>query len=202
MKFLVRHDTRIAIIGTAVLTAGYYWGIICPGRVAAQKVEAEIKQAQAQVGSIPDLLNERSKLQKRVEQDRDRLEQMEVVLPTESHVSEVLHQVASHAQRSGLVITRLEPLPSVDAASYSTHPFHLSCRGTFGDISGCLNGLETQSRLITFGSVKFTRGNEGAPTDPQRLIQANIDFNVYSRQAKTTKVAGNASSRGSVSSDK
>ena len=201
VKFLARHDTRIAIVGTAVLTAGYFWGIMCPGWTAAQQIETEIKQAQAKVGEIPLILAERSQLQRRVEQERDQLEQMELVLPTESHVSDVLHQVASQAQRSALSITRLEPLPSVDFASYSAHPFHLSCRGTFEDISGFLSGLETQSRLVTFGSVKFTRGNEGPGTEARRTIQANIDFSVYSRHARTTKVAENTNSRSSVSSD-
>lgn len=201
MKFLARHDTRIAIIGTALLTIGYYYGVVSPGHVAAQKLETDIKLAQAKVGAIPDLLNERSQLQKRVEGERDQTERMELMVPTESHVSEVLNQVARQAQRSGLEITRLEPLPSVDFASYSAHPFHLSCRGTFEDISGFLSGLETQPRLITFGSMKFSRGTEGPATDSQRAIQANIDFSVYSRHAKSTEVAENTSSRGSTSSD-
>jgi Tfp pilus assembly protein PilO len=201
MNFLVRHDTRIAIVGTAMLTAGYYFGIASPGRAATRKLEAEIAQAQAKVGEIPVILAERSHLQLRVEKERGRLEQMDLMLPEQSHVSEVLHQVASQAQRSGLAITRLEPLPSVDFASYSAHPFHLSCRGTFADISGFLGGLETQPRLVTFGSVKFSRGADGSAPLQQQTIQANIDFNVYSRHAKTTKVAENASSRGSVTSD-
>ena len=41
MKFLARHDTLIAILGTAVLTIAYYWGIIAPGRSMAGKIEAE-----------------------------------------------------------------------------------------------------------------------------------------------------------------
>lgn len=202
MKFLARHDTLIAIIGSAVLTGAYYWIVVGPGRVAAQKIEAEIAQTHAKMEDIPLMLAERSQLQKRVEQQRDQLQKLDVVLPTESHVSEVLHEVASQARRSGLLITRLEPLPPVEFASYSSHPFHLSCRGTFSDISGFLSGLETQTRLVTFGKVDFTRGNEGPASDGPRTIQANVDFNVYSRHAKSTKVAENTSSRSSSSSDK
>ncbi len=202
MRILARHDTLIAIIGTAVLTGAYYWCVVGPGRVAAQKIEAEIAQTHARMSELPLILEERSQLQKRVEQQRDQLHQMEVVLPTETHVSEVLHQVASQARRSGLTIARLEPLPPVDFASYSALPFHLNCRGTFGDISGFLSGLETQTRLVTFGKVDFTRGNEGPASEGPRTIQANVDFNVYSRQAKSTKVAENTSSRTSPSSDK
>lgn len=202
MKILARHDTLIAIIGTAVLTVGYYWGVVYPGRVTAQKIEFEIAQSQAQIGQIPTILSEHSQLQKRLEQQREQLTELENVLPAQSHVSEVLHQIASQARRAGLTITRLEPLPPVDFAAYSAQPFHLSCRGSFEDISEFLSSLETQSRLVTFGKVDFTRGNEGPAPDGGRSVQAHFDFSVYSRHAKTTKVAENTTSRASLLSDK
>lgn len=202
MKFLARHDTLIAIIGTAVLTIGYYLGIIAPGQNAAQMIKADIAAAHERIGNIPVLEAERSHLQKRLEKKRARLMQMEEALPGDSHVSSVLHQVASQARQSRLTIARLEPLPTVDFASYSAHPFHLSCRGTFADITAFLKGLESQPRLITFGNVGFTRGSDDPTADgAKRTIQANIDFSVYSRNSKTTKLAENTSSRPSSSSD-
>ena len=202
MKLLARHDTLIAVIGTAVLTVGYYWSVVYPGRVTAQKIEAEIAQSQAKMGEIPTILAEQSRLQKRLEQQREQLVELEDVFPTESHVSEVLHQVASQARRAGLMMTRLEPLPSIDFAAYSAQPFHLSCRGSFENISEFLSSLETQSRLVTFGKVDFTRGNEGPTSAGSHSVQANFDFSVFSRHAKSTKVAENTASRTSLSSDK
>lgn len=182
MRYLARHDTLIAIIGTAVLTAGYYWGIVCPSRVKAQSIQAEIAQAQAKVGEVPVILAERAQLQSRLDQQQIQLERMESVLPTESHVSEVLHQVASQARQSGLMITRLEPLPSVDYASYCAHSFHLTCRGQFTDVTRFLRGLESQPRLVTFGNVDLTRGTEGGSPDATLPpVQANLHFCVYSR---------------------
>ena len=202
MKFLARHDTLIAIIGTGILTAGYYWGVVCPGRVAALKIEAEITQVQTKMAELPLILAERAQLQSRLQRYRDQIDAMDGVLPTESHVSDVLHEVASLASRAGLTITRLEPLQTVEFASYATHPFHLGCRGAFDDVARFLNGLETQSRLVTFGKVDLTRGADGQTSDgPQRSIQANIDFSVYSRHANSTRVAENTSSRGSSPSD-
>jgi Tfp pilus assembly protein PilO len=201
VKFSARHDTLIAIIGTGILTIGYYWGVVSPGRVAAASIEAEISLAQGRISQIPEILAERSELQNRLKQKREELQLLETALPHESHVSDVLHQVASQAQLAGLDIARLEPLPTLEFASYSAHPFHLSCRGTFADITEFLKGLESQSRLITFGNVNFSRGNDqggGAP----RSVQANIDFNVFSRNAKTTKLAENTSRQRSLSSDK
>lgn len=202
MRFLARHDTLIAIIGTAVLTVGYYWGIVGPGRAQAQKIESEIAQAHAMIGEIPNILTERTALQQRLDIERERSATREVALPTESHVSDVLHQVTRLALQSGLSINRLEPLPSAEFAVYTLHPFHLSCRGTFADVTRFLKGMEQQKRLVTFGNADFTRGNEGPEADgARRLIQANLHFNVYSRHAESTKVAENTISPGCGSSD-
>lgn len=202
MRFLARHDTLIAIIGTAVLTVGYYWGIVSPNRLRAQKIENEIAQAHAMIGAIPSILTERTELQQRLDAERERSAIRDIALPAESHVSDVLHQVTSLAIQSGLSINRLEPLPSVDFAVYTSHPFHLSCRGTFADVSRFLKGMEQQKRLVTFGNADFTRGNEGPDAEgARRLIQANLHFNVYSRHAESTKVAENTISPGRESSD-
>ena len=183
MKFLARHDSLIAIIGTAVLTAGYYWGVIRPGRAAADIVRTEISQAQAKMHEVPVLLAEQTQLQARLQHQREQIEQMEQVVPTDSHVSEVLHQVASLASQSGLTITRLEPLQTVEFASYASHPFHLGCRGAFDDVARFVKGLEAQPRLVTFGKVDLIRSAAGTE-GPERLIQANIDFSVFSRPSK------------------
>lgn len=202
VKLLARHDTLIAIVGTAVLTAGYYWGIAAPGFAAASNIERDIAAIQARTSEFPSVLAERSRLQRKVDEYRVRQERLKSVLPVESHVSDVLHQVASLAQRSGLTINRLEPMPTIEFASYTAHPFHLSCRGTFGDIASFLNGLEVQSRLVTFGNIDFTRGNDGpAEKRDQNQIQASVFFNVYSRHAESTTVAENTVSRSSRPSD-
>lgn len=202
MKFLARHDTLIAIIGTAVLTAGYYWGIASPGRAAARTIENEITQAQTRISEFPNILAERTLLQSRLVEKREQLNQMEQVLPVDSDVSDVLHQVASLAQQSGLTINRLEPLPGVEFPSYTAHPFHLSCRGEFKDVVLFLSGLELQPRLVSFSNVDFTRGNEGqSEGDPKSLIQTNITFNVFSAHAKSTKLAANTMSFRSQPSD-
>lgn len=202
MKFLARHDTLIAIIGIAILTMGYFWGVISPGRTLASRIEAEIALSQEKESQIPLILAERSHLQKRLELEREQFKKIEVALPDDSHVSDVLHQIASQARQAGLVIARLEPLPTIEYASYAAHPFHLSCRGTFEDTAEFLKALESQPRLITFGNVNLTRGNEQSPLDEgPNKIQANIDFSVYSRNSKSTKLAENTSRGPSAASD-
>lgn len=183
MKSLARHDTLIAIIGTAILTAGYYWGVIQPGRIAAANVNKEIDQAHAKMNEVPLLMAQQSQQRSLLERQQLRIEQMELSLPGESHVSDVLHEVASLASQSGLTITRLEPLQTIEFASYASHPFHLGCRGAFDDVAKFLRGLETQPRLVSFSKVDLTRSQEGVD-GTGRTIQANIDFSVFSRHAK------------------
>jgi Tfp pilus assembly protein PilO len=201
MKLLARHDTLIAIIGTAVLTGVYYLGVICPGNSAARDIKAELAQTQARMGELPALMLEQTRLQSQLDAQREKLAQVELFLPEELHESQVLHEVASLAQQSGLIVTRLEPLPTVKFASYSMHPFQLNCRGEFREIAGFLKGLETRSRLVTFGSIALVRPNESSSDRSQRLIQATVHFSVYSRQLNSTEVAENTVSRRPLVSD-
>ena len=203
MKSLAQHETLIAIVGTGLLTIAFYFGVWhSGGGTATQQIHREIAESQSRIDSIPLMLAERAHLQSRLDKQARQAAELNERVPTESHVSDVLHKVASLASQSGLTITRLEPLPSVEFNSYAAQPFHLGCRGTFVDIGKFLAGLETQSRLVTFGDVELTCGSEGqGSANGPLLIQANVHFNVYSRHAKSTKLAENTSSRRSLSSD-
>ena len=192
MKFLARHDSLIAIIGTGVLTIAYYWGVIAPGRGAADQLRSEIAQAEEKIQRIPMLLAERSQLQKKLDSERERIVQVETAVPGNSHVSDVLHKIASQAREAGLNLARLEPLAPIEYASYTAYPFHLNCRGSFADTIQFLKGLETQPRLLTFGNVNFTKSADGSSPETANLtIQSNIDFSVYSRHANSTRLAEN-----------
>lgn len=201
MKRLARHDTLIAIIGTAVLTGVYYWGVICPGHSAARDIKAELAQTQVRMGELPAMMLEQTRLQSELDAQREKLAQVELFLPEESHESQVLQEVAGLAHQSGLTIDRLEPLPTIKFASYSAHPFQLNCQGDFREITRFLNGLETRPRLVTFGSIALVRPNENSGDRSQRLIQATVRFSVYSRQLNSTEVAENTVSRRALVSD-
>jgi Tfp pilus assembly protein PilO len=197
MRILARHDTLIAIIGTAIMTVAFYYGSFRSGVLTSLRIRSEIENAQAQINQIPLIIAERSQLKSRFEKQTQQTELLEEQVPTESHVSDVLHQVASLARRSGLTITRLEPLPSTEFSSYSMHAFHVGCRGSFADVAAFLSGLETQTRIVTFGDVDLTPAGDGQSDGAGSLmIHASFDFNVYSRQSKSTKVAENTSSLG------
>jgi len=183
VKFLARHDSLIANVGTAILTAGYYWGVIRPGQNAATIVQKDISQAQEKMHQVPVLMAEQAQLQARLQRQQEQIEQMKHVVPTDSRLSDVLHQVASLASQSGVTITRLEPLQAVEFASYASHPFHLGCRGAFDDVARFVKGLESQPRLVAFGKVDLIRSTAGIEGS-ERPIQANIDFSVFSRHSK------------------
>ncbi len=197
MKFLVRHDRLIAIVGTAVLTVGFFCGVLRPGQLKAKALQVEVSQTQAQLTSLPVQIAEREHLQTKLEERREQTERLATMVPSQVEVSDVLHEVAQLAKHSQVMITRLEPLPQNDLASYSALPFSLGCKGEFARVTKFLSGLETQARLVTFGEVTLTR----AADSKDRQVQASVSFSVYSRHAKSARVAGNATSRGALSSD-
>jgi type II secretory pathway component PulM len=78
MKLLARHDTLIAIIGTAVLTGVYYLGVICPGHSAARDIKAELAQTHARMAELPALMLEQTRLQSQLDGQRETLAQVEI----------------------------------------------------------------------------------------------------------------------------
>jgi Tfp pilus assembly protein PilO len=197
MKVLARYDTLIAIIGAGLMTIGFYFGVFHPGLQAAGRIDSDIAQIQSQLNSLPLQMAEREQMQWRLDQRREQVLKMATMLPERIEVADVLREVADLANLSQLTITRLEPLTPNEFLSYSALPFSLSCKGDFDRIARFLSGLENQPRLVTCDDVTLTRG-----TDPgDRQIQASVNFSVYSRHAKTARVAENATSHSSFSSD-
>ena len=197
MKALARYDRLIAIIGTAVLTVVFFCGVLRPGQLKAKALQREVLQTQSQLASLPVQIAEREHLQAQLEQRREQTERQAAMVPPLVEVSDVLHEVSRLAKDCQVTVTRLEPLPQNDLASYSVLPFSLGCRGEFACVTKFLSGMETQSRLVTFGEVSLTR----AADSKDRQVQASLSFNVYSRHAESARIAGNAASRGVLSSD-
>lgn len=197
MKFLAQHDRLIAIVGTAVLTIGFYLGVFRPGQLSARQVQKEITQIEAQLATLPVQVAERVQMQQQLDSRREQAQKLIEQIPTDTDVSAVLHEVSDLARRAGLTITRLEPLPHQDFASYSALPFSLGCKGEFARIAKFLSGMEAQPRLTTFGEISLTRGSD--PADKQ--VQASVSFNVYSRHAKSASITGNTSRPDGASSD-
>lgn len=197
MKALARHDRMIAIIGTAVLTIGFFYGVLRPGHLKARAIRLDISQIQSQLTSLPVQIAEREHLQTKLEERREQSERLSNLVPSQVDVSDVLHEVAQMAKQSQVTITRLEPMPQNDFASYSALPFSLGCKGEFAHVTKFLSGLETQSRLVTFSEVSLTHGIDSN----DRQVQASVSFSVYSRHANSARIAGNATSPGTSSSD-
>ena len=197
MKALARYHRLIAIVGTAVLTVGFFLGVVRPGQLKARAIQADVLQTQSQLISLPVQIAEREHLQAKLGERREQTERQANLAPAQVDVSDVLHEVAQLAKHSQVTITRLEPMPQNDFAAYSALPFSLGCKGEFARVAKFLSGLETQSRLVTFGEVALTRGT----SSNNRQVQASVSFSVYSRHANSARIAGNATSQSALSSD-
>ena len=197
MKAFARHDRLIAIVGTALLTVGFFVGVLRPGQLKAKSIQSEVFQTQSQLTSLPVQIAEREHLLAKLEERREQAERLATRIPLQVDVADVLHEVSQLARQSQVTITRLEPMPQNDFVSYSALPFSLGCKGEFARLTKFLSGLETQPRLVTFGEVTLTRGADSH----DRQVQASVSFSVYSRHANSARIAGNATSPGTPSSD-
>lgn len=197
MTFFIRHDRLIATLGTVVVTLGFIAGIVRPHQLKATMIEAEITELQRLLSTVPQQIADLERIQKQLDHRRQRTRKQHDLVLSHAAVAEVLHEVAELARQSQVSITRLEPLPQQDFASYADHPFSLACQGEFGSLAKFLSGLETQPRLVTFGEVRLMRDAES----PDRQVQTNLRFSVYSRHSNSARPTGNANSPASPSSD-
>lgn len=197
MKALAPYDRLIAIVGTAVLTVGFFVGVLRPGQLKAKSIQSDVSQIQSQLSSLPVQIAEREYLQVQLEERREQAERLVTQIPFQAEVSDVLHEVTRSAQQSKVTITRLEPLPQTDFASYSVLPLSLGCKGEFAHVAKFLSGLESLPRLVTFGEVALTRDTKSN----DRQVQASVSISVYFRHANSARIAGNAASPDSSSSD-
>ncbi len=197
MTFFARHDRLIATLGTVVLTLGFITGIVRPQQLKATMIEAEITEMQRVLSTLPHQIADFERTEKQLDRWRERTRKQNDLVSSHTAVAEVLHEVAELARQSQVSITRLEPLPQQDFASYADHPFSLACKGEFGSLAKFLSGLETQPRLVTFGEVHLTRDEDS----PDRQVLTNILFSVYSRHSNSARPTGNANSPLAVMSD-
>lgn len=197
MKALAPYDRLIAIVGTAVLTVGFFVGVLRPGQLKAKSIQSDVSQIQSQLSTLPVQIVEREYLQVQLEERREQAERLMTQVPFQADISDVLHEVARLAKQSKVTITRLEPMPQTDFASYSVLPLSLGCQGEFGHVAQFLSGLESLPRLVTFGEVALTRDTKSN----DRQVQASVGISVYFRHANSARIAGNAASPDSSSSD-
>ncbi len=197
MTFFIRHDRLIGSLGTVVVTLGFIFGIVRPQQLKATVIESEIRQLQEILTTRPHHIADRDRVQEQLNHRQERTRRPHDLVSSHAAVAEVLQEVAELARQSEVVITRLEPLPQEDFASYTNHPFSLACQGEFGCLAQFLSGLETQPRLITFNEVRLAR----AAASPDRQVLTNIRLSVYSRHSNSAPSTANANSPVLPSSD-
>ena len=197
MTFFIRHDRLIGSLGTVVVTLGFIFGIVRPQQLKATAIESEITQLQEILSTRPHHIADRDRMQEQLNHRPERTRRPHDLVSSHASVAEVLQEVAELARQSDVAITRLEPLPQEDFASYADHPFSLTCKGVFGDLAKFLSGLETQPRLVTFNEVRLSRD----AASPDRQVLTNIRLSVYSRHSNSAPSTANANSPVLPSSD-
>ena len=197
MTFFIRHDRLIGSLGTVVVTLGFIFGIVRPQQLKATAIESEMTQLQVILSTRPHHIADRDRVQEQLNHRQERTRRPHDLVSSHAAVAEVLREVAELARQSEVVITRLEPLPQEDFASYTNHPFSLAGQGEFGGLAKFLSGLETQPRLITFNEVRLAR----AAASPDRQVLTNIRLSVYSRHSNSAPSTANANSPVLPSSD-
>ncbi len=198
MKENVRRDSMLMIGGIGALSIAFLLGIFMPGTRKAAAVEREIAEAEKAIREIPLQIAQRESLRKQIAAGETELGRHAAAVPSKAESPAVIRQVARLAEDARLKVTRLEPLPPIEHASFREFPLRVTLAGPFSGIAAFLNGLETQPRLFGFGDYTL-KSETGKPAGN---VEADLYFSVYAASAENAGSAENSDSSGARLSDR
>ena len=151
-----------------------------------------LKQNNIQAAAKKTLYNDQAKqianltsLSSQLASSATQVQQLSTALPKHQDVSELIVQLSAIATSQGLTISSLNPSTSQSAIAptesttssqptVGTYDFTLSITGTYSQIYGFLQALETNLRPINIQKVDFASGSGSDPT-----ISANMTMETY-----------------------
>ena len=90
---------------------------------------------------------------------RKKLESLNARIPDSAHIGKVLKQVDALMQRRKILLTSMQPLPTVEEKLYTKIPIRLVFRGSFVNIHHLLHDLETMNRVMVTEKMVISRSS-------------------------------------------
>lgn len=177
MKGLLKNDVLITVIGLSVVVFGYLGFVFFPGLQRNSELEDEIAAAERRISEQPMRAVELNRLDDQIEERVAFLREHEELIPQNGDVHAIIGQVAQLAERSGLTVTRFEPLTAKPHSAYRSLPFTLSFSGRYSAMMSFLSGIERRPRIFAINEFTLRVEDERSTG----VVEGDIKFAVYVR---------------------
>jgi len=145
------------------------------------KLSAELEKARKMVGNL-------ARLEAEYERLHDQWLSAQDLLPEEKEMPELLRQVTSAGNKSGVRFALFEPQPPQPKEFFSEHPVKIKVRGNYHQIGIFLSRLANMSRIVNVSKLELnsTEGSKGGNKQGKtqaaknmNTVEANFTLSAY-----------------------
>ncbi len=142
------------IIGV-VIVVGYVMLVVWPKQEEISRLTAESRKLGAEVDEKRKIAQQLPQIEREVQAMDLQLKEVLVKLPEEREIPNLLTQVNTLGQQSGLEFTSFRPAPIQAKEFYSEVPINLRVEGSYHTLGTFFDRLSKLPRIVTVGDLKI-----------------------------------------------
>lgn len=149
---------RIALLALVLIlvVAGVYFIVITPKVEEIDRLEARIKQIDAQLVQKRAIARNLSRYRVEVERLKQRLNEALTLLPNEAEIPELLQKIAALVEQSDCEMSTFEPQGEVVEGFYAKIPVKMEIAGNYHSIAVFFDKVSKLARIVNVTDIKLT----------------------------------------------
>ena len=140
------------------------------------KLNAELEKARKMVGNL-------ARLEAEYERLHDQWLSAQELLPEAKEMPELLRQVTSAGNKSGVQFALFEPQPPAPREFFAEHPVKIKVRGSYHQVGIFLSRLANMQRIVNVSKLELVspvaKARKGGRTGTKRTVQAEFTLSAY-----------------------
>jgi len=175
---------------TVPLAAGavlYLLLVFLPGRRAIGELQSQLELKENTVARAVEVTTSLQIARRDYDQASLYEQQWRKRLPGEQMLAAAYGKIVAQAKAAGVVLTRFDPQDAAALQTIRRIPLQLGCEGSYAQIHGFLQGLETLPTIIWLDNVKLERSTSVGKSVKGELVISvfadNPEFSDYTNGA-------------------
>ena len=140
------------------------------------KLNTELEKARKMVGNL-------ARLEAEYERLHDQWLSAQELLPEAKEMPELLRQVTSAGNKSGVQFALFEPQPPAPREFFAEHPVKIKVRGSYHQVGIFLSRLANMQRIVNVSKLELVspvaKAKKGGRTSTKRTVQAEFTLSAY-----------------------
>jgi len=148
---------KLIILGAVIvlLIVGYYYGVHASKTKELSAQQAELTKLNAQYSEQQRVLANIDNFRKELRSMQAQFQESLKLLPNSSEIPELLSNISSLAQESGLEILLFKPAPELAKGFYAEIPVAMQVRGNYHDIGYFFDKVSGLDRIVNIMDISM-----------------------------------------------